>query len=236
MESQNMNDIAGASRPVKLKKRKGPVRTEAIVPFIIIVALVWVYFFFFFDTHLRRGLEYVGTRANGAEVDIAKVRTSFWDASLNIYKIEVTDGSTPTKNKIQIGEMRWNMLWDAILRGKIAIEDASILDIAIGVPRAKPGYVLPPDPPGTKSAFEKVREAALAKAQQEFSQNVLGDAAAILGGVNPQDQLKNIEGTLKSAVRVKELEAELTKKQAEWKQEKGLGIMRYLVYDNNFRG
>ena len=212
-----MTDTTTPPAAAKPKKTKGPIRTEAVVPFIIIVALIWAYFFFFFDGHLKRGIEYFATNANGAEVDVATVRTSFWNASLNIYKIEVTDAETPKKNKIQIGEMRWSMLWDALLRGKIAIEEASILDIAIGVPRAQPGYVLPPDPPGTKSAFDKVREAALAKAQQEFSQNVLGDAAAILSGVNPADQLKAIEGSIKSVIRVKELEAELKKKEIEWK-------------------
>ncbi len=216
-ENQNASGPGNAPKTTPPKKAKGPIRTEAVVPFIVIFLITWAYFFFFFDTHLRHALQYFGTHANGAEVDIAKVRTSFWNASLNIYKIEVTDGSVPTKNKIQIGEMRWNLLWDGLLRGKIAIEDASILDIAIGVPRAKPGYVLPPDPPGSKSALDKVREAALAKAQEEFSQNVLGDAASILGGTNPQDQLKMIEGNLKSAVRVKELQAELAKKQEEWK-------------------
>lgn len=207
----------GSTKPKKPKKPKGPIRTEAVVPFLIIVLITWAYFFFFFDMHLRRAMEYVGTHANGAEVDIGKVRTSFWDASLNIYNIQVTDGETPIKNKIQIGEMRWNMLWDALLRGKIAIEEASILNIAVGAPRAKAGYVLPPDPPSSKSAFDKVRETALAKAQSQFSQNVLGDAATILAGTDPKDQLKNIEGNLKSVARVKELQEQLTKKEAEWK-------------------
>jgi uncharacterized protein (TIGR03545 family) len=211
------NATAQTPPPAKKKKPKGMFRTGAVVPCLIIIALIWAYFFFFFDTHLRHGLEYAGTHGNGAEVDIASVRTSFWNASLEIRGIQVTDGTTPKKNKIQIGEMRWAMLWDALLRGKIAIEDASILDIAVGVTRAKPGYVLPPDPPSSESAFGKMRKEALANAQQQFSQNVLGDAAGILGGVNPKDQLKNIEGNLKSAAKVKELQAELTKKQTEWK-------------------
>jgi uncharacterized protein (TIGR03545 family) len=203
--------------PPKKKKPKGPFRTGAVVPSLIIIALIWAYFFFFFDTHARHALEYFGTHANGAEVDIANVRTSFWNASLEINGIQVTDGTAPQKNKIQIGEMRWAMLWDALLRGKIAIEDASILNIAVGVTRTKPGYVLPPDPPSSQSAFDKVRKAALDNAQAEFSQNVLGDAASILGGVNPTDQLNSIKDSLKSVVRIKELQAELTKKQAEWK-------------------
>ena len=217
MNDMNQQTPPTAPKPPKKKKPKGPFRTGAVVPCLIIVALVWAYFFFFFDTHLRHGLQYVGTHANGAEVDIANVRTSFWKATLEINGIQVTDGTTPKKNKIQIGEMRWAMLWDALLRGKIAIDDASILNIALGVTRAKPGFVLPPDPPSSESAFGKLRKQALAQAQEQFSQNVLGDAAGILNGVNPQDQLKTIEGTLKSATRVKELQAELNRKQAEWK-------------------
>ena len=206
-----------AVSPKKAKKPKGPIRTEAVVPFLIIVLVTWAYFFFFFDTHLRQAMEYFGTHANGAEVDIGKVRTSFWDASLNIYNIQVTNAEMPTKNTIQIGEMRWNVLWDGLLRGKVAIEEASILNIAAGAPRAKPGYVLPPDPPASKSAFDKVREAALGKAQQQFSQNVIGDAATVLAGTDPKDQLKTIEGNLKSVARVKELQDQLAKKQTEWK-------------------
>ena len=204
-------------KPAKTPKKKGPIRWEAIIPFVIFCALVWAYFFFFFDNHLKAGLQYVGTQANGAEVNIDEVETSFWKAELDILNIQITDDDQPVKNKIQIGRVHWKMMWDALLRGKVAIEDSSILEIAIGVPRKKPGRVLPPPPPGEESAFDKVREQALAKAKEEFDKNVLGDVAAILGGVDPAEQLKNIEGQLKSAVRVKELQAELAKKEQEWK-------------------
>jgi uncharacterized protein (TIGR03545 family) len=207
-----------APAPKKAKKKKGPIRWEAIAPFTIFVLLVWAYFFFFFDNHLRRALEYVGTQANGAEVNIGDIRTSFWGASLEIDKIQLTNADEPAKNKIQIGQMRWKMLWDALLRGKIAIEDASILEVAIGVPRARPGRVLPPPPPGEgPSATDKLKAQAMEKVQEEFSKNVLGDVAAILGGVDPSEQLKNIEGQLKSSTEIKRLQEELTKKQAEWK-------------------
>lgn len=198
-------------------KKKGPIRWEAIMPFTIFVVLVWSYFFFFFDTHLRHGLEYVATQVNGAEVNIGRVQTSFWNASLEMDRIQVTDSEQPAKNKIQIGRIRWGMLWDALLRGKVAIQDASILEIAIGAPRARPGRVLPPPPPESQSAMDRLKEQALAKAKQEFSQNILGDVAALLSGTDPAEQLKNIEGQLKSSLRIKELQAELQKKEQEWK-------------------
>jgi uncharacterized protein (TIGR03545 family) len=216
--SEQTPPAAPAAKAPKKKKAKGPIRFEAIVPFLIIVGVIWAYFFFFFDTHVRHGLEYFGTNANGAEVNIGSLHTSFWSASLEINKIQVTDKEAPIKNKIQIGKIRWKMLWDALLRGKVAIDEASILEIAVGAPREKPGRVLPPDPPSSESAFDKIRKQALDKAQQEFSKNVLGDVASLLNGTNPADQLKSIEGQLKSSARVKELQVELKKKEEEWKQ------------------
>lgn len=217
MTDQNTAPAANPNdKKTKKPKKKGPIRWEAIMPFTIFVLIVWAYFFFFFDNHLKAGLEYVGTNANGAEVNIGSIKTSFWKASLDIREIQVTDVDQPAKNKIQIGEMRWKMMWDALLRGKVAIEDASILEIAIGVPRKRPGRVLPPDPPGTKSAFDKVREQAIAKAQEEFSKNVLGDAAAILAGADPAEQLKQIQASLKAETMIKGLQDEFAKKQEAW--------------------
>lgn len=201
----------------KKPKKKGPIRWEAILPFSIVVGLVWIYFALFFDGHVRRALEFVGTYANGAEVNVANVSTSFLGASLQISNIQVTDVDEPIKNKVQIGQIKWKMLWDALLRGKIAINEASILEIGIGTTRARPGRVLPKPPPGTQSATEKLREAALEQAQKQFEGNVLGDVAAMLGGVDPQEQLKNIQGQLASVLRTKELQAELKKKEEEWK-------------------
>lgn len=211
------SDITPApnATPKKAKKPKGPIRWEAIGPLVVVIAIIWAYFFFLFDTHARHALEYFGTNANGAEVNIGHLKTSFWNASLEIKDIQITDAETPAKNVIELGTMRWEMLWDALLRGKIAIEDASILDIRVGTVRKKPGRVLPPDPPG-ESKFQQLKEQALNNAQKEFSQNVLGDAAALLKGADPAAQLTSIGNELKSSARIKELEAELKKKQVEW--------------------
>ncbi len=204
-------------RVEKKPKKKGPIRLEAIIPFVIFVALTWLYFALFFDGHVRRAIEFGGTYANGAEVNIGNVRTSFLGASLEISDIQVTNANEPTKNTVQIGKIRWKMLWDALLRGKVAINEASILEIGIGTQRQRPGRVLPKDPPGTKSASEKLREAALEEAKKQFDGNVLSDVAAILGGVDPKEQLKSIGDQLSSVVRTKELQNELKKKEREWK-------------------
>ena len=197
------------------KKSKGPIRFEAILPISIIIGLIWAYFFFFFDSHVRKALEYGGTLAHGAEVNVATVKTSFLDATLEIRGIQVTNAEAPEKNLVELGLIRFEMLWDALLRGKVAVEDASILDIRLGTLRKRPGRVLPPPPP-SESKTEQLKAQALATMEKQFQHNVLGDAAALLQGADPASQLKNIEGELKSSKRIKELEAELQKKKTEW--------------------
>lgn len=203
------------SNMTQSKKTKGPIRIEAILPITLILGLIWAYFYLFFDSHVRRGLELGGTFAHGAEVNVASVRTSFFDASLEIRGIQVTNAEAPSKNLIELGVIRFEMLWDALLRGKVVVEDASVLDIRVGTQRKRPGKVLPPDPP-SESKTEKLKAEALATMEKQFSHNVLGDAAALLQGADPASQLKNIESELKSSKRLKELEQELSKKKSEW--------------------
>ena len=135
---------APAASPKKQKNQpQGLIRWGAVGPFVIVVALIYIYFAFFFDMHAKHLLQTLATRGNGAEVDISRVHTSFWKASLEIDDIQVTNHDEPIKNSIEIGSIRWHMLWDALLRGKIAIDEASILDIRIGTVRKTPGRVLP---------------------------------------------------------------------------------------------
>ena len=203
--------------PKKPKKTPGPIRFEAIIPFGVVVALIWAYFALFFDSHARLALQKLGTDANGAEVNIGHLKTSFFNASLEIRKIQLTDAERPTHNSLEIGSIKWKMSWDALLRAKVAIDEASILDIALGTKRSSPGYVVPPEPPSNEpTAAEKLKTQALQAAEDRFKQNVLGDAAALLGGADPSAQLKNIEDSLKSQARIKELQNELAKKQKEW--------------------
>ena len=201
----------------KTPKAKGPIRTEAVVPIAIIILVVGLYFEFFFDHHVKKALEYFGTHANGAEVNIAKVHTSFFNASLEIDKIQVTDIEKPDLNKIEIGAAKWQMLWDGLLRGKIVIHEASVLGVKIGSQRSHPGHVLPKDPP-SESKLEKISGQALDNAQKEFEGNIFGDIAGLLNGGDPKEQLKNMEANLKSEARIKELQVELAGKQKEWQE------------------
>jgi uncharacterized protein (TIGR03545 family) len=207
-----MGKPAEGKKPVK---KQGPIRVEAVVPMLIVVGAIVLYFSVFFDAHLRRGLEYGATQANGAEVNIGKLQTSVFKASVLIGDVQMTDPLLPEHNRVQIGEVRFRMLWDALLRGKVMIDEATIENVQIDTPRKQAGRVLPPPPPSESgpSASDKM----MAKMKEEFSGNVVGDLAAIAAGANPSDQLKQIGGDLKSDAYMAELQRAMDETEQQWK-------------------
>lgn len=206
-----------------MKEKKGLakiIRFEAIIPFAIIIFLVVLYTKFFFDSHMKSALEWGLTKAMGAEVNIANFQTKISDLSLKIQKIEITDAQAPKQNSVQIGEIRFSALWDAILRAKLVVDEAAIEQIEFAVPRKKPGYVAPPPPPEESqgpSALEKIKGQALDATQEKFSNNVIGDAASWLS--NPdQDPLQGVQASIQSKAIIEAFEKEVDAKKKEWEK------------------
>lgn len=210
-----------APKSEKPKKKKGPIRTEAVIPFVIVVLLTWVYFHFFFDFHLRKTFEFAGYHLLGAEVDIDDLETSFIKGTFRVQGIQVTNAEKPSHNMVKIGDIRFGVLWDALLRAKFVVDEMAVEQIEIDVPRKSPGRVKPPDPskePDGPSAGEKLKDQALGKVEDKYNKNVLGDLAAILGGADSQAQVGKIEASLPSKARLKELEAEYQAKSKLWQE------------------
>lgn len=194
-------------------KKLGPIRFGAIIPLVLVVGLIWIYFLLFFDTHLRRGIEYTATLANGAEVNIGKLNTSVLDASILLSHIEMTNPELPSRNRVQIGSMNFRMVWDALLRGKVKIDEASINDVEIDTPRKNPGRVLPVK---VKEEGEGLGEKVLGQLQEEFSGNVVGDLAAIAGGADAKEQLATLGSDIKSSAYLDGLQKSLDDNNKQW--------------------
>lgn len=201
----------------KIKKKKGPIRFEAIIPITIIFALIFAYFKFFFDSHLKLGIELGGTYANGAEVNVGSLSTSFLNASLDIRNIEVTNKEKPSENVVQIGSIQFKALWDGLLRGKVIVPLASIEDIMINSARKRPGKVLPPKK-SSEDSMESIKGSALAATQEALDGNIFGDLAAVAQGTNYKDKLNEMEGNLKTSQFIQKMETELKAKEQLWKE------------------
>lgn len=199
----------------KKKKKKGPIRFEAILPVLIISLITFGYFSFYFDLHMKKLIEYVGMQANGAEVNVGKFSTSFIKGSLNIDHIQVTNPEKPTQNSIEIGNIHFKYLWDAILRMKFVVEDASIKDIKIASQRKRPGKVLPPQP-AKPSKMEALQLEVTSQIKNKYNANVLGNIAALLQGEDYTSQIQAIRDTLKSEKKVQEMTNNVNQKKSYW--------------------
>jgi uncharacterized protein (TIGR03545 family) len=125
----------------------------------------------------------------------------------------LTNPEMPSRNRVQIGTINFRMLWDALLRGKVVINEASINDVQIDTPRKSPGRVLPVK---ASEDGEGVGEKVLAQMQEEFSGNVVGDLAAIAAGADPKEQLGAIGENIRSSAYVDELQKSLDGKNQQW--------------------
>jgi uncharacterized protein (TIGR03545 family) len=201
----------------KKPKKKGPIRTAAVVPFFTIVILVFAYFHFFFDSNLESAIEVGGYYATGAEVNVGDIDTSFWNASFQLTGLEFTDPEKPTHNSVEVGAIRFRLLWDGLLRAKFVINEATVKDISVSTPRKRPGKVKKAE--DTSGSPNKTRTEAVAAAKEEFDGNALGDIAGLLGGADPGKEIGNIEGELESKKRIDELSKELSTKQKEWENQ-----------------
>jgi uncharacterized protein (TIGR03545 family) len=220
-----MTDI-NTTPPPRTKKKKGLLRTEAIVPFLIVVVVAFLYFTFIFDHNLRMAFEWIGYEVVGAEVDIASLETSFIHATIRVQDIEITNPDKPELNMLKIGDVRFGLLWDALLRAKFVVNEMAVEKIEIAVPRSHRGKVKPPPPPpsviGQPTALEKetgkVENAAVNTVETKYKGNVLGDIAAVLGGKagGSDAQLKNLEESLPSKKRLDAFSKELSEKQKKW--------------------
>lgn len=214
-----MTDSKDEKKVPKAKKPKGPLRTELFVPVFIVIGLIVAYVHFFLDSHIKWGIEKGATYIHGAQVDLAQFQSSLFGGNAKMLGLQITDKEQPEKNLIEIGEMRFEFLWDALLRAKIVINDASIIDIKLASPRKRKGWVRPPEPPGQESnALAKLENTVLTQLEDQNQENLLGSISQLAQGMDEKDILKNIEGELKAEKRINELKNSLKEKEKLWKE------------------
>lgn len=199
-------------------KSKGPIRWEAIIPILLIYVLISLYAKFFFDSHLKWSLELAGYHALGTELNIGNLKSSFFKGSIQIQKIQLTNAEKPTHNSIEIGDIRFSVLWDALLRGKVVINEIAVEQISLDTPRKTRGKVKPPEPPKKgPSAADQLKAETLAFIEKQNQNNVLSDITAILAGGDSNAQLDKLKTKILSKEKITSFETDLKSKEAEWK-------------------
>ncbi|MBY0553947.1 TIGR03545 family protein [bacterium] len=212
-----MNTTETQTSAAKVKKTQGIIRWNAIIPFLIISALVYLYFVLFFDAHMKRAIEWGGYKALGTELNIGEFKSSFIKGNVRITKIELTNRETPQFNSIELGDIRFDVKWDALLRVKFVIEEIAVEGVQFMSKRAYPGKVAPPEVDSNEPGFaQQLQDKALNKLDKENQNNILGDAAQFLKTGKFDDQIKNLEGQLASKKMLEDMNAKWTAKRTDW--------------------
>lgn len=218
--TSNTKTAAVANKRVKIKKPQGPIRWNAIIPFVILCALFYIYFFFFFDTHIRKAIEWGGYKALGTELNIGEFKSSFLKGNVQINKIELTDAQEPLFNSIELGSVRFDLNWDALLRLKLVVEEVAVEGVQFKSKRAHAGKVAPPPPPSESdngpSFASQLQDKAVNKLEGDNKSNVLGDVAGFLKSGSADAQLKNLQGQMASKKLLEEMNTKWTQKKNEW--------------------
>lgn len=192
----------------KKQKKQGFIRTGAVVPFFIFVTLTVLFNIYLLDSTIKKTIEFVGGKINGAEVNVSSVQTSFKDLYITLNQIEFTNKKNPTENLFNIEKIRFNLLWDAILRGKMVIQLAEIKGILLGKQRKRAGIVYPVEV-DDKTGNSKLTQKALEKIEKEFDGNVFGDIAQVMAGGSTGDITEEVKNSLESKKRFEALGSEI---------------------------
>lgn len=203
----------------KAKKSGGIIRWGGIIPLLIISILFYAYFYFFFDSHVRKLIEWGGYQALGSEINVDKFQSSFIKGQFQISRLQMTDSESPDYNSIEISQIRFDLNMDALLRLKFVIEDMGVEGIQFASKRAYRGKVAPPPPvdPNKPSLVSKLSEEALNKTEDKYKNNLLGDIASFMKtGGDGSTQLGAIESTLKSKKLAEDLKSKWDSKKQEW--------------------
>lgn len=203
----------------KKNKKLGPVRKGAVVPFLIITIIIVGFNIFLLDKVVKNSIEFFGTKVNGAEVNVGSVVSSFKDLSVEVSNVQFTDAKNPNLNLFAIEKIRFQMMWDALLRAKFVIDESSIEGILTGSKRKSVGKVLSKEEKASndKDAEPALTSEVLSNAKKEFEGNIFGDISALLSGTSSKDLAKNIEDELKSKKYYEELEKTIDQKEKELK-------------------
>lgn len=205
------------SQKAKAYKEGGLIRWSAVIPFFIIVALFAVYFKLFFDTHMKSALEWGGYKALGSEVNISSFESSFLKGNVAISGVQITSSEQPDFNSIELGSIRFDINWDALLRLKFVVEEMAVENVQFMSKRKYRGKVAPPPPPSNEpSMVDEVKDKAIGKIDEKGKGNLLGDLSAFLQTGDYKAQLAGIEEKLLSKKMANDLKAKWESKQKDW--------------------
>ena len=105
--------------------------------FIAILLLAWLAT----NPLIKRGIEFAGTQAVGAKVELDSVTWRWGGPSLTLERLQVTSPQEPMTNMFEAGRMEFALDGWALLRRQFVAENLAVEDLAFHTPREQSGAI-----------------------------------------------------------------------------------------------
>ncbi len=156
------------------------IRWKYFLPLAIVLGAIVVFFVFFFDSLLERGIEKEGAKMNDAKVEVDGLKTKFFSGRITIDRLQVADPDAPMTNRLEAGKMAFQLEVGELIGKRAIINEATLSGLGFNTPRKTSGAIpkiFKEKKEGPPSAAEKLAE----KYKDRFKLNIdgiKGDAKA----------------------------------------------------------
>lgn len=115
------------------------LRWKGLIAFLIITSLIFGLWFLLIDRAIKEVIEFGGTKAVGAKVDLQKADLSLSPLGLTLSNLDVTDPDSPMTNMVHVDSIAFLMDFGKLLLGKVIVNEMTIDGIEIKTVRNKSG-------------------------------------------------------------------------------------------------
>jgi uncharacterized protein (TIGR03545 family) len=147
------------------------MRWRGLIPFVVITALIAVFWFLLVDGYIERLIEKAGTAAVGAKVELDSADLSLFPAGLTLMRLQVTNPDEPMRNAVEVKRIAFTMDAAQLLMRKAIINEMSVEEVRLDTPRKTSGAI--------KEA-EKAKPVEAIKAKLEIPSFKLPDVKELL--------------------------------------------------------
>jgi uncharacterized protein (TIGR03545 family) len=119
-------------------------RWKAVIPLALVLALLVLGWTLFVDRLLEKGIEYGGTAAVGARVELASATVRLFRANVTLRGLQVTNPNAPLTNIVQIDEMVAQINLLAALEKKGVVDTLAVRGVRFNTPRRTSGAIPKP--------------------------------------------------------------------------------------------
>lgn len=178
------------------------IRWQGLIAFIVISGLIAGAWLFLIDGIIERSIEFAGTKAVGAKVELRKADLSLSPLGLTLEGLEVTDPDEPMKNMVEVARTSFLMDFGHLLHGKAIVDEMTLDGVRTGTERKKTGAIKGVD---VKKAPSK--EEASSEDSFSFPSLEVPDPKEILAS-EKLETLKLVDG----------IRADIKKGKSQWKE------------------